>query len=230
MRVIEGAGLGRAVLTSRASAGAFRIRQLDALAKPWAPRPHPGPARALAAQLRPMVLCGQGSMGMPCQVPEVVSGGLGGLGASWWGSSAISTLACSELQAVLSPMGRALAEAKRVGVTSMAVKDAQEFYDKESSFWSGSNPWAPQSCRDVTNAGQVRLNALNAAIASAGGSPAAPPVEPGSGGPGEGGGLFGNWMSTVKTVAIAGAVIAGVVVVAPIVWELVASRRASRGR
>lgn len=231
MRAIEGVGLGRAVLMSRASSGAARIRQLDALAKPWAPRPNPGSAARVAAQIRPMVLCGQGSMGMPCQVPEVVSGGLGGLGFSIFGSGTISDGLCSSLQDVLGSMGRALAEARRVGASGVAVQDAQAFYTKETTFSTASNPWLPQKCRDLSNAGQVRLQALNAVIASAGGSPAAPPVVPGSGGPGAaGGGLFGDWMSTVKTVAIAGAVIAGVVVVAPVVWETVSAVRSSRRR
>lgn len=232
MRVIE--GLGRTVLMSRASAGVARFRQLDALAKPWSPRPNPGPAALrAAAQIRPMILCGQGPQGLPCQVPEVVSGGLGSLGASAWWSSPISEWRCSELPTVVEDLGRALAESKRIGATSMAVKDAQAFYDRESSWWNGTNPWTESKCKELSNFGRALLNALNTTNQASGGQTVAvSPVYTGDSGTGPSffGGLFSDTTSTIKTVAIAAAVVAGVVVVAPIVWEAVAAVRSSRSR
>ncbi|MFA6168566.1 MAG: hypothetical protein WC700_18215 [Gemmatimonadaceae bacterium] len=227
MRTIEECnGLGR-VATLASATNRVSQRLTDRLlAKPYMAR-KVAPAISVPELIRSTVLCERGAIGAPCQgrtqVPNV---GLGGLGFSWPGSTIISNnVACVGLQDVLGAMGLALAEAKRVGASGLAVGDAQAFYDKETNWSSASNPILPSSCTAVTDAAKVRLAALNAAVGSAGGQMTAPPVSAGSGGAG---GLVGDWMGTMRTVAIAAAVIAGVVVVAPIVWNAVAVSKARR--
>jgi hypothetical protein len=227
MRIIEESGLGRIAMMSSASNRVSQRLTDRLLAKPYAPR-RVAPALSVPTMIRSSVLCESGAIGLPCQgrtsVPNV---GLSGLGFSVFGSGTVSNALCSELQAVLDPMGRALSEARRVGASGGAVSDAQTFYDRETTFATASNPWLPQKCRDLANDASVRLAALNSAVSSAGGQMVRPPAEPGSGGPGSEG-LASTWMGTLKTVAIAAAVIAGVAVVAPIVWEAVAVHKARR--
>lgn len=164
--------------------------------------------------------CGQPG-GLPCTASTPQSA-LAGLGAPW-----DYDVTCSEFSAQMDRMSRLLGEVTRLGLTGTVVEQAKQRFADESSafFWKRSDPVLPSTCTRVTGEVTAINEALSKAIAAAGGNTdVAPPPIPGGG---------NETASTIKTVAIAAGVIAGVVVLAPLVFEGVAwakIARKARGR
>ncbi len=95
------------------------------------------------------------------------------------------------------------------------------YVDRGTSAWSA--PLVGDACKNAVLEGRQLLARVNAILTAHGVAPIPDPgVVPGSGGG------IDDLMGTLKTVAIAAAVIAGVVVVAPLVFDFTAARKAKR--
>lgn len=185
-------------------------------------------ARALFTPAFAVETCGQPG-GLPCSAATPQSAlkglsGLGDLGAAWDYNPL-----CSSFAYEMNRLGPLLAEADRIGLTGTVVDQARARLDVESSSlmaWRRSDPVLPSTCAKVTNEVLALNNALAAAIKQRGGDPgiAAPPGQPYDPN------APSDTASTIKTVAIAAAIIAGVMVVAPMVWEGVAWAKVARSK
>lgn len=169
-----------------------------------------------------------GSPGMPpCDSGDPVSAlqGLGALGL-------FNTLGCSSFDDAVATLGQALERAKAQGLTNdPRVKQAQDTYDNETSAlpWKRSAVW-PTNCAEKTGGIAALIAGVNSAlkdnpvivppsVTNASIEANRPPPEPVT---------PKDTLGTIKTVAIVGGVIAGVVLLAPIVWEGVAWAKAAR--
>ena len=164
----------------------------------------------------------EGGMPLRNSTPALGAGGglgqLGSLGVPFYAK----LHACSQLTSVLERLELALAEARASGVNtgSVAFRAADTFYSRETSYfaWNRSDPLLPGTCDRVAAEGEAALRQLNAAIVGVGGSTIyTTPVGGGDGTP-----KPIDWseaLGTVKTVAIAAAIVAGAVAVAPVLAE-----------
>lgn len=173
-------------------------------------------ARAAARLFTPayaVETCGQPG-GVPCDsgTPQAALAGF------------VDNTFCPSFARELERSAMLLAEAKRIGLTGPVVDAVQKRYDDEHSwaFWRASSVISTGACKQATSEVSVLNSALSAALQPAGGNvTVAPPALPP---PSEGSGIS----STVKTVAVAAAVIAGVVIAAPLVFEGVAWAKLAR--
>lgn len=167
-------------------------------------------------------VCGQPGT-PPCDVGTPQSA-LSGLSGSWTnllpGVTAASAVVCSDFAAAVKRLGIVLAEAKRVGARGAVVDDAAAYFENESSWlpWKRTDPVDTATCAQAVATANGYISALTGVVRQAGGQTVnlpAPvvPKEPGS--PGG----FADILATVRMVALGGAVIAGVVLLAPVVWE-----------
>jgi hypothetical protein len=135
----------------------------------------------------------------------------------------VNVTSCSAFEAAINALGEALKRAKEAKVSNPDVQRAQERYDRETSLllWRRSFvTWF--DCKEKTQDIRQLIELVNAALSKAGESPVQlPPSTVAETSPSE-------TASTVKTVAIALGIVAGVVVLAPLVWEGVAWAKAAR--
>lgn len=167
--------------------------------------------------------CGQPG-GLPCMsaTPQSAMGG----GSGFSGLGLLNVSLCAPFEAAIDALGQALSRAKALNIISANVAQAQSRYDDETSLlvWRRSQVFFG-NCTSKTQDIQQLLLAVNADLQRAGGAPVlvpstvtdeSKPSEP------------SETMATIKTVAIAAGVIAGVVVLAPLVWEGVAWAKVAR--
>jgi hypothetical protein len=167
----------------------------------------------------------------PCSTPtpQAALQGLDGgiLGPPWEGG--MSGVLCGSFANAMNRLSRLLAEAKRLNLGGTVVAQAQQRLDDESSvvsFWKRSDPILPSTCTKVTAEVEALNTALEKLIAQAGGNvdvapPPALPAPPSK---------VSEVASTVKWVAVSAGIIAGVVLLAPVVYEGVAWVRQARKR
>lgn len=164
--------------------------------------------------------CGQPN-GLPCSepAPQASVSGLAGLGL-------INVSLCSPFEAAIEALGEALKRARERNLSSPTILQAQKRYDDETSLllWRRSQVFFG-NCESKTKDIHQLIVAVNAELARAGSSPVLVPesVVEETKPPQE-----SNTASTVKTVAIAASVVAGVVLLAPLVWEGVAWAKVAR--
>lgn len=180
-------------------------------------------ARALFTPAFAVETCGQPG-GLPCAAatPQSALKGLSGLG----NLGLVNVTLCSPFEAAIDALGQALERAQALNIVSADVAQARTRYDAETSLllWRRTQVFFG-NCETRTRDIQQLITAVNADIAKAGGKPVlvpqsivdeTKPPEP------------SETASTIKTVAIAAGVIAGVVVLAPLVWEGVAWAKVAR--
>lgn len=132
---------------------------------------------------------------------------------------------CQSFDAAIARLGIALDQAKSKGFTEHpAYKEAKDYYDRESSFWSGGSDglFGVGNCTDATNEANRLIGSVNKLMDSPTITPSTyrvGSIQPTSlTKPAE---AFGGW---IKTVAIAGAVIAASYVAYPIVKAVLPKR------
>lgn len=167
----------------------------------------------------PLSTCGQPG-GLPCMVGTPQSG-LSGLGL-------VNVALCSPFETAVETLGLALERANAVGVSSAAIHQAQQRYDQETTYalWNRSVVTVA-NCSVKTaeilqliygvNASLPNPVIIPAGVTDQGGSTLNPPPPT-------------DVAGTVKTVAIAAAIIAGAVILAPIVFEAVGWSKLARSR
>lgn len=84
----------------------------------------------------------------------------------------LGSLMCGELDPIVAKLGVALAEARRVGVSTADTRYAAAFalWDKQSGWWSGQDFMSPSTCRNLVTEANSLLSQLNRAISERGGS------------------------------------------------------------
>ncbi len=138
----------------------------------------------------------------------------------------VTNIACSEHTDVLEQIETLLGEAAASGLSDFYAAKAAQTYLNRFTGVSYQHPVLPSTCAKEVATAKSHYNALATMITNSGGV--------------GGGGLVPTYTpddinkppeditGTIKTVAIAAAVIAGVVVLAPIVFEVVGVSRARR--
>ncbi len=146
----------------------------------------------------------------PCDKGSVTSAfaGLGQLGR-------ITNAVCSDHTTELEQLDDLLGEADRLSLDSLTVKQAQTYVARFNGV-SWQHPMWPATCTAEVSKARALYKALNAEIRAAGGTAGVERPPPDSSGP-------TDITGTIKTVAIAGAIIAGVVLLFPIVKEGIVS-------
>lgn len=160
--------------------------------------------------------CGDGTGLYPCNQGDENAAVLDGLGGFGFGASlqGLGTLGCAELDTAMARLLTTLQAAEAAGnTTSAAYTAARSFYDDESGIWTGHVVATGEVCRNL-------VAEANQRIASMGGIPTVPTLDPGT--------TSSDWLGTAKTIAIAGAIIAGVVLLAPVVGEVLAAHKFGR--
>lgn len=84
----------------------------------------------------------------------------------------MGSLMCGELDPIISKIGAALGEARRVGVPEDDARytAAYAVWDKQSGWWSGQDFMMPGTCRNLVTEANSLLSGLNAAIGERGGT------------------------------------------------------------
>lgn len=140
----------------------------------------------------------------------------------------LGRLFCSEIDVVVDALQASLREAWRVrGVEPTkqhpAAQAAVEFINRYKSGFLVAPIFGTETCKNLIQRGNSLTEAMNSFIGSSGVQTPIPQSEIKT----EGG--WSDTLGSIKTIAIAGAVIAGVVLLAPVVLEVVGARRAARG-
>ena len=147
----------------------------------------------------------------PCDKGSVTAG------LSGWGQTrplaGINPFSCDTHINMKQQLELLLGEARRMSVNSLAIQQAEAYASRFRGLSAiFSTPLLSSTCTEETNNATAHYNAVNAAIQQAGGIPGVTPTVPIDG--------PSDVAGTIKTVAIAGAVIVGGILLIPIVWKL----------
>lgn len=164
-------------------------------------------------------MCGQPG-GMPCPTGDSRASlaGLGSLGR-------IRNFLCSDHTDVLDQIDNLIGEADRIGVAPLTYTQAKTYVAKFDRWGTTANPILPSTCDKEIALGRQIYNALAMTLKASGGAEGQPLFTPDqlTAPPQQ------DITGTIKTVAIVTGIIAGAVVLFPIVKEIIFARRAMRG-
>lgn len=160
-----------------------------------------------------------------CAKPSLALGSLG-------------RLFCSELDLVVDALQASLREVVRVrgdaaAKTNPTAQATVAFINRYKDGVFTAPIIGTETCRNLITQGQALANAMNSLATGStaeqifGGGPGGTATPVPGGEISSGGGIM-DALGSIKTIAIAGAVIAGVVLLAPVVFEFVGARRLAR--
>lgn len=137
----------------------------------------------------------------PCDRGTVVEGAGSFAGFSNFGR--ITNMACSEHTVILEQLDDLIGEADRIGLQSLAHVQAKTYVARFTGV-SWQHPVLPGTCAKELGMARAIYTALNVDVAANGGSSGTPLPVPSSDAP-------ADITGTIKTVAVAAAIVAGVV-------------------